>query len=128
MPLIDYKNLPHQRIWPGITGSIFHSEKATIGHIHIEEGILLPTHQHPHEQWSHVIEGVFEFVLGDEKIVLEAGASVYIPPHLPHSGKAITACKIIDCFVPPRDDWKSLPFVTEDHPTTEVGDGESPAT
>ena len=75
-----------------------------------------------------MIEGVFEFVLGDEKIVLEAGASVYIPPHLPHSGKAITACKIIDCFVPPRDDWKSLPFVTEDHPTTEVGDGESPAT
>lgn len=111
MPKIDYLQMPLQQIWPGITGAIYHSEKATIGHIYIENGIQLPTHHHVHEQWSHVIEGRFEFTLGDEVVVVNPGESVYIPSNLPHSGRALTACKIIDCFVPPREDWKDLPRI-----------------
>ena len=114
MPLINYPEMPRQRIWEGITGAIFHSDHATIGHIFIEEGTQLPVHDHPQEQWSHVIEGIFEFNLNGELIILSEGMSVHIPSHLPHSGKALTACKIIDCFVPPREDWKSLPYVDND--------------
>ncbi|HRD06720.1 MAG: cupin domain-containing protein [Saprospiraceae bacterium] len=110
MPKIDYLSLRRQIIWPGISGAIFHSDKATIGHIYIEAGTVLPTHHHFHEQWSHVIEGCFEFTLGDETMVLNPGESAYIPPDLPHSGRALTACKIIDCFIPPREDWKDLPY------------------
>jgi quercetin dioxygenase-like cupin family protein len=111
MPKIDYLQMPRQRIWPGITGAIYHSEQSTIGHIYIDGGTELPTHHHRHEQWSHVIEGSFEFTLGEEVVVVNAGESVYIPSNLPHSGKALTPCKIIDCFVPPREDWKDLPWV-----------------
>ncbi|MBK8701534.1 MAG: cupin domain-containing protein [Saprospiraceae bacterium] len=110
MALIHYHTMPKLAIWPGITGSVYHSDQATIGHIDIEDKVELPTHAHPHEQWSHVIEGIFEFNIDGEIFVLEKGMSMYIPPNVPHSGKARTACRIIDCFVPAREDWKTLPF------------------
>ncbi len=103
--------MPKVQIWEGIIGSVYHSEQATMGHLYIEAGVSLPSHQHPHEQWSHLIFGRFEFVIGEETIVLEAGQSVYIAPNVPHSGRCLEACKFIDCFVPVREDWKNLPQV-----------------
>ncbi len=108
--LLDYTKLPKQKIWDGIVGAIHHSDNMTIGHIEIEAGVSLPTHNHIHEQWSNVIEGKFEFTIGEETLILEPGMSVYIASNIPHSGKAITKCKIIDCFNPPREDWKNLPY------------------
>lgn len=110
MPLIDYTKLPKQKIWEGITGAIYHSNVSTMAHIEIEEGIVLPTHQHIHEQWSHVVEGIFEFELQGVKHLLTSGMTLHIPSNVPHSGKCISKCKIIDCFIPVREDWKSLPY------------------
>jgi hypothetical protein len=31
-----------------------------------------------------------------------------VPPNTPHSGKAITNCKVIDCFLPVREDFIEL--------------------
>ncbi len=109
--LVDYTKKRKQKIWDGIVGAIHHSEHMTIGHIQIDAGVVLPTHQHENEQWSNVIEGTFEFTIGDEVILLTSGMSAYIPPNVPHSGKALSMCKIIDCFHPPREDWKLLPFI-----------------
>ncbi len=109
--LVDYTKNRRQKIWEGITGAVHHSEHMTIGHITIEDGVELPTHQHVNEQWSNVIEGVFEFKIGNEIHILTSGMSVYIPPNMPHSGKALSMCKIIDCFHPPREDWKLLPYL-----------------
>lgn len=113
MPLINYNKLPKQKIWDGIIGAIYHSDVATMAHVTIEEGVVLPEHHHHHEQWSHVIEGTFEFNLDGEVFTLTSGMSLQIPSHVPHSGRAITKCKIIDCFVPVREEWKGLPYVEE---------------
>lgn len=111
MSLINYQNLPKQKIWEGIIGAIHHSDKATMAYVYIEEGIQLPEHSHHNEQWSHVIEGTFEFTLNGKVITVSAGMSLHIPSNAPHSGRAITQCKIIDCFIPVREEWKDLPFV-----------------
>ena len=37
---------------------------------------------------------------------LESGSVVLIPPHAPHSGKSVTACRILDVFHPVREDLK----------------------
>jgi quercetin dioxygenase-like cupin family protein len=109
--LVDYTKIKKQKIWDGIVGAIHHSAAMTIGHIEIESGIVLPTHNHIHEQWSNVIEGTFEFTINGEIHVVTSGMTVCIPSNVPHSGRAITKCKIIDCFNPPREDWKELPYI-----------------
>lgn len=112
MPLVNYNTLQKQKIWDGIIGAIHHSDKSTMAHIEIDEGVVLPEHHHVHEQWSHVLEGIFEFTIDGEVQKLSHGMSMHIPSNVPHSGRAITKCKIIDCFIPVREEWKELEYIT----------------
>jgi len=105
MPFIDFNTKRKIQIGEGISGAVFHSEQATCGHFTIEAGIDLPEHSHPHEQWSHLIEGQLEFNIDGEKKVMSPGMTAFIPSHVPHSAKAITKCKVIDCFLPVREDF-----------------------
>ena len=54
----------------------------------------------------HVVEGEFEFTVDGKTQVYTAGAVVHIPSNVPHSGKAITPCKLMDVFSPVREDYK----------------------
>lgn len=110
MPFIDYNSIPHLKLMNGIHGALFHSDQLTFGHLVLEEGAVLPAHHHIHEQWTHVIEGSLEFTLDGETQVMTPGISVYIPSDVVHSARAITACKVLDAFLPVREDFKSLPL------------------
>jgi quercetin dioxygenase-like cupin family protein len=44
--------------------------------------------------------------VGGEARVTSPGAVAIIPPHVPHSGRAITDCRVIDVFYPTRDDYR----------------------
>ena len=108
MPVIDFNKIPHARIWDGIHGALHHTDNLTFAHVTVEAGTLLPQHQHMNEQWTHVIEGELEFTMGDETVILSPGVSAHIPPHVPHSARALTKVKLIDCFLPTREEWKTL--------------------
>jgi quercetin dioxygenase-like cupin family protein len=108
MPFIDYNTRTKVKIWDGIYGSIAHSQHGTYCHFDIESGIILPEHSHVHEQWCHVIEGELEFDIDGEKTILSAGMAAFIPSWAPHSAKALSACKVIDCFTPVREDFIEL--------------------
>jgi quercetin dioxygenase-like cupin family protein len=69
-------------------------------------GADLPAHNHPHEQVTTMIDGQFEMTLDGEVHVLKKGMVVTIPPHVTHSGKALTKCHIVDVFYPVREDFK----------------------
>lgn len=85
-----------------------HSDHLTFGHITFEEGAILPEHQHINEQWTHVLEGQLKFSMEGETVVLTPGMAAYIPSNVPHSAIALTSCKVIDCFLPVREDFKTL--------------------
>lgn len=106
MPFINYNTRKKILVWDGITGPVYHSDQATCGHFTIEAGTTLPAHSHPHEQWSHVIEGELEFTVGEETMVLTKGMTAFIPSGVVHSGKAYTGCYVIDCFTPAREDFR----------------------
>jgi quercetin dioxygenase-like cupin family protein len=108
MPFIDFTKKKKVKIWDGITGTLAHSDQATFGYFTLEMGIDLPEHHHIHEQWSHVIEGELEFNINGEKMLLTPGMCAFIPSNVPHSAKAITVCKVIDCFMPNRQDFMKL--------------------
>lgn len=108
MPFIDFNNRKKVNVWPGICGTMFHSEQLTFGHFTIEKGAVLPAHSHKHEQWTHLIKGELEFDIKGKKQLLTPGETPFIPSAFSHSAKAIAECKVIDCFLPVREDFVQL--------------------
>jgi quercetin dioxygenase-like cupin family protein len=108
MPFIDFKVRQRVKIWEGITGTLFHSKQLTFAHVILQKGALLPEHNHIHEQWTHIIEGELLFNINGEEKLLTPGMTAFMPSHVPHSAKAVTECKVIDCFLPVREDFVEL--------------------
>lgn len=107
MPFARLASLPAKEIFNGtIRGHYAHLERSTFGEVHLESGIVVPTHQHPHEQFTYVIEGRFEFTVGTETTVLEPGMVAIIPSNVPHGGKTLTKVRVIDVFAPTREDYR----------------------
>lgn len=103
---ILYK-IKSQHPFEGAQVRFIHSENMTMAYWQFESGANLPEHSHSHEQISNVMGGSFELTINGEKLDLEAGSVVVIPPNAVHSGRAITGCYVIDVFHPVREDYKS---------------------
>ena len=108
MPFINYNIHNRVDIFPGIQSAMEHSNQVTFGCVSLEEGVAAPLHSHPHEQWTYVLEGEMEFTLDGEKQLLLPGMGAYIPSNAMHGAFAVTACKVIDVFVPVREDYRAL--------------------
>ena len=106
MPFIQIDELGEKEIAPGFRARMVHAEHMTVAHWTITQGSSLPEHSHPHEQYSIVSEGRFELTVGDETAVLSPGLVALIPGDVPHSGTALTDCRIIDIFHPVREDYR----------------------
>lgn len=106
MPFTTFSFLPGKTVFPGITGHYVHLNKLTCGEVTLVAGADVPTHQHPHDQVTYVLSGRFEFTVGQEKLVMEPGTCAVIPGGTPHSGKALTVCRVLDVFSPVREDYK----------------------
>ena len=106
MPFATLLTLPPKQLQPGITAHVAHLERMTLSEAELTDGAVLPTHQHPHEQCSYVLEGRLEFTVGNETKVLEPGMCALIPGGTPHSARALTACRVLDVFSPVREDYR----------------------
>ncbi len=98
--------IPIQELMPGFKGKLMHMETMTIAYWEIDKGSVLPEHHHPHEQTANVISGELELTVGGETRVLTFGEVATIPGDVPHSGKALTDCVVIDVFSPVREDYR----------------------
>jgi quercetin dioxygenase-like cupin family protein len=106
MDKIELTNIDEKEILPGFFVRFVHSENMTIAYWNIKTGSSLPTHSHHHEQIASIIEGEFELTVESTPHLLKADNVFVIPSGIPHSGKAITDCKIIDTFYPVREDYR----------------------
>ncbi|MEO1484846.1 MAG: cupin domain-containing protein [Bacteroidota bacterium] len=95
-----------KEIMPGYHGKMVHSESMTWAFWDVEDQAEVPEHHHPHEQIMHVIEGSFEFTLDGNTDTYGPGDVVIIPSNVPHSGKALTPCKLMDIFSPAREEYR----------------------
>jgi len=102
----DLKDIDEREIVPGYRARFLHSANMTLAYWDVDPGAALPEHSHPHEQIANVLEGQFELTVAGESQILEPGQVAVIPSDVPHSGRAITACKLLDAFHPCRDDYK----------------------
>ena len=95
-----------REIVKGYKARFLHTDTMTLAFWEVEPNAELPTHHHIHEQVSQILEGQFEMTINGITKVHELGSVLVIPSNVPHSGKAITACKILDVFNPVREDYK----------------------
>jgi quercetin dioxygenase-like cupin family protein len=103
---IDLESLADREVMPGFRGRFVHTERTTFAFWQVEAGAELPEHSHPHEQIAHVLEGTFELTVDGVAHRLGPGQVLPISSETPHSGRAITACRILDVFSPPREEYR----------------------
>ncbi|MEM7106611.1 MAG: cupin domain-containing protein [Bacteroidota bacterium] len=104
MEITSIFELESKEVMPGFKGKFIHSEQMTHAYWDIEAGAELPEHYHVHEQVANILEGEFEFTVNGEVRICKAGDVVVLRSNIPHSGKALTDCKILDVFSPRRED------------------------
>jgi quercetin dioxygenase-like cupin family protein len=105
---IDTGLLPSKEVIKGYKGQTIHTGTMTFMYWTVAEGAEMPVHKHVHEQVAHVLKGRFELTVNGETKILEPGIVAVIPPNIPHGGRAITACDLLDVFYPEREDYKFI--------------------
>lgn len=89
----------------GFKARVVHGTDCTLAFWRVDAGAELPEHAHPHEQVLSVESGTFELTVAGETRTLGPGEVVPIPGDVPHGGKAITDCVLLDVFRPKRAEW-----------------------
>ena len=107
MPYYETKNRDKKTISPGIEARTFWGENMLVAVVELDAGAVLPSHQHPHEQISYILEGELEFDLDGETQSVKAEDIVIIPGNMAHTVKVGAApAKVLDMFSPCREDLK----------------------
>lgn len=106
MPFVELSEIRGREPVPGYRVRFIHSDSMTVAYWEIEPGASMPNHSHSHEQIVNLIEGEFELTVGDEMRTLVPGLVAIVPPDVPHSGRAMTTCRIMDVFHPVREDYR----------------------
>ena len=70
-----------------------------------EKGAVGAPHTHVHEQVGYVLQGRFELTLGDDKTIMEAGDTYYVPSNTLHGVVALEDGVLLDVFTPQRQDF-----------------------
>ena len=107
MDVHELDGIEEREPMPGFRGRFIHSAAMTFAYWSIDDGATLPEHSHPQEQVAHGLEGEFELTVDGETTVLRPGDILVIPSNVVHSGRAITACRILDVFHPVREDYRA---------------------
>jgi len=106
MAHLHLDDLPEREPVEGYHARFVHTEGMTLAYWTIEAGAKIPEHQHPHEQVATVLDGTFELTVDGETRQMGPNEVAVIPSNVPHGGRALTACRIIDAFQPVREDYK----------------------
>jgi quercetin dioxygenase-like cupin family protein len=106
MAFIEITTINSREVIKGYTGMAVHTGTTTLMYWTVEAGAAMPIHNHIHEQVAHVLKGKFELIVEGEIKILEPGIIAVIPPNIPHGGRALTDCELLDVFTPEREDYK----------------------
>ncbi len=102
----EQSKLQQKELYPGFSARLVHTEDVTITYVDIDQGAELPEHKHVHAQVTSLLAGECEMTVGNETRKMKAGDVFVIPSNVLHSLKAYTACKVVDVFTPPREDYR----------------------
>ncbi|MGL6260029.1 cupin domain-containing protein [Vibrio sp. WXL210] len=103
---VHSKDIALEDLGEGISRKVLaHNDNMMAVEVHFETGAVGAMHTHPHEQLTYVLSGKFEFTIGDQTKVVEAGDTMYKEPNIEHGCVCLEAGVLIDNFTPMRKDF-----------------------
>ena len=109
MPFIDITRVKPLEVVPGCRMRTPYGENLMFSYLEMDDGAVVPLHDHPHEQGGMLLKGKIELTIGDEVRVVEAGSMFIIPPSTPHKAVAVDGpAVVLDVFSPVREDYVEL--------------------
>lgn len=107
MGFFTIKDMKSRKLAQGVEMKVLSGEKMMMVFFHMEPGAVIPEHTHPHEQMGTVLEGEIELLINGEKRIARQGDAYHIPSGVLHSGNAHgSPTRVLDVFVPPREDYQ----------------------
>ena len=106
--LYRWDELPRETLNPKLGRRLISTERMMLAHVYLEQGCVVPKHEHENEQLTYILEGKLRFWLGEDEsevVDVAAGEVLHIPSHLPHKAEALETTLDVDVFCPPRADW-----------------------
>jgi len=106
--LYRWDDMPKTEMKPGLHRRFVSTERMMVAHIYLDEGSVVPLHEHENEQVTYILEGALRFWLGEDQsevIDVHAGEVLHIPSGVPHRAEALEKTVDMDIFCPPRQDW-----------------------
>ncbi len=95
-------------VWPGAQRrTLVWGSRTMLAEIRMKAGTIVDPHQHPHvEEVAYVASGRVQISVKGKPFILRAGDAFMVPPGIEHSNTVLEDAIIIDCFSPPREEWK----------------------
>jgi len=104
--VVKYNSITPNDLGGGVVRRVMsHGGNMMAVEVSFKKGAVGDVHTHVHEQISYIVEGKFEFTMGDDKYILEKGDTYYVKPNIPHGVVALEDSVILDVFVPQREDF-----------------------
>lgn len=101
-----WKNVKNNLLGDNVSYMAFSSQNVTVSKFETDCSIELPTHSHPYEQISIVVEGEMLITIGNRSIKMSKDDVCMIPANIEHSAKFTkTPFKSFDVFYPIREDF-----------------------
>jgi quercetin dioxygenase-like cupin family protein len=104
-----WDDLPLEELNPKIGRRLVTGERMMIAHVYLQQGAIVPKHEHDNEQLTYILEGTLRLWLGpdddEEMFDVRAGDVLHIPSNVPHRAEALETTLDVDVFSPPRADW-----------------------
>jgi len=85
--------------------TLVHGQSMLMGQFKLEQGAMVPPHDHMHEQIGILISGRLRFQVAEETFDAEAGDSWCIPGDVEHSAEALEDSVAVEIFSPVREDY-----------------------
>ncbi|QIM68017.1 cupin domain-containing protein [Basfia succiniciproducens] len=100
------REIPLDDLGGGVQRKILaYSENIMSVEVHFEKGAIGSLHSHSHEQLTYVLSGSFEFTIGDETKIVNAGDVLYKQPNVMHGCVCLEKGVLLDTFTPMRKDF-----------------------
>ena len=103
-----WEDLPKEALNPLLGRRLIATERMMLAHVYLEQGCIVPLHEHENEQLTYILEGKLRFRIGADRaevVDVAAGEVLHIPSLVPHEAEALETTLDVDIFCPPRQDW-----------------------
>jgi len=105
--LSKYQDSKPVEMFPGVRRrTLISGKRMMLTQFTYERNANVPTHKHPHEQISCVIEGRYKVCIEGKEYRVKNGDSYLIPSNVEHSQEAMEKTVTVDIFSPPREEYR----------------------